>query len=135
MKKFSGANFCFWVSVLVVCFLVLFCLCFCFSFGLALPKMSWKILLMSGLVFLGFFLSSFVFVADVVALLWFFFERESLGSHRAHPHTHLCCFFLFFFVPPHLFVRPFWPCVLLLGVFLGVPFWAPRVFGILLVLF
>ena len=28
--------------------------------------------------------------------------------------------------------RPFWPCVLLLGVSLGVPFWAPRVFGILL---
>ena len=28
--------------------------------------------------------------------------------------------------------RPFWPCVPLLGVSLGVPFWAPRVFGILL---
>ena len=28
--------------------------------------------------------------------------------------------------------RPFWTCVLLLGVFLGAPFWAPRVFGILL---
>ena len=40
---------------------------------------------------------------------------------------------------PFLFVsrrfclfRPFWPCVPLLGVFLGVPFWAPRVFEILL---
>ena len=28
--------------------------------------------------------------------------------------------------------RPFWPCVPLLGVFLGVPFWAPHVFWILL---
>ena len=37
-----------------------------------------------------------------------------------------------FFVPPRLLFRPFWPCVPLLGVFFGVPFWAPRVFGILL---
>ena len=28
-KFFSGANFCFWVSVSVVFILVLFCLCFC----------------------------------------------------------------------------------------------------------
>ena len=29
-EKFSGANFCFWVSVWVLCVLELFCLCFCF---------------------------------------------------------------------------------------------------------
>ena len=45
----------------------------------------------------------------------------------------LFCWFLFFFVSRRICLfRPFWPCVLLLGVFLGVPFWAPRVFGILL---
>ena len=38
LKEFSGANFCFWVSVLVSCVLVLFCLCFCFSFGCFVPE-------------------------------------------------------------------------------------------------
>ena len=91
-----------------------------------------KILLMSGLVFLGFLLSSFGCLADVAVFFFFFFERDSSGSHRAHPHTHLFCFFLFCFcVPPRLFlpvlaVRPAsWR-------FFGVPFWTPRVFGILL---
>ena len=44
LEKFSGANFCFWVLVLVLCFLVGFCLCFCFCFGGSLPKVSGKIL-------------------------------------------------------------------------------------------
>ena len=94
-----------------------------------------KILLMSGLVFLGFFLSSFGFFVDV-ALFFFSFSREKAQVVTGHTPTRTCvAFSCSFFVPPHLFVRPFWPCVLLLGVFLGVPFWAPRVFGILLVLF
>ena len=38
MKKFSGANFCFWVSVSVVFILVLFCLCFCFSIWFFVPE-------------------------------------------------------------------------------------------------
>ena len=53
-----------------------------------------------------------------------------------HPRTRAC-----FAVPFLLFVsrrfclfRPFWPRVPLLGGFVGVPFWAPCVFGILLVL-
>ena len=89
-----------------------------------------KILLMSGLVFLGFLLSSFGCLADVVVS--FFFKRDSSGSHRAHPHTHLFCFFLFCFcVPPRLFlpvlaVRPAsWR-------FFRGAILDPRVFGILL---
>ena len=62
-----------------------------------------KFLLLSGLVFLGCRLSSFGCFADVVALFSFFsffFERDSSGSHRAHPHTHLVFLFLFLvFVP------------------------------------
>ena len=42
LKKFSGANLCFWMVVLVLCFLVGFCLCFCFFFGGLLPKVSEK---------------------------------------------------------------------------------------------
>ena len=57
----SGANFCFWVSVLVLRFfdgfLPMFLLYFCGS----LPKVFGKILLMSGLLFFGFVLSSLVF--------------------------------------------------------------------------
>ena len=62
-----------------------------------------------------------------------FFKRYSSGSNRTPPHA-LVLLFLFAFVLSRrtCLFRPFWPCVLLLGVFLGVPFWAPRVFGILL---
>ena len=144
LKKFSGANFCFWVFVLAVCFLVLFCLCFCFMFCFfSLPKVFGKILLMSGLVFLGCLLSSFGFFADVVVpfcfvcfFFFFFFQRDRSGSHRAHP-PHALVFFCFFLSvsPPRLSVHPFWPCVLSFWRFVGVPFWAPGVFGILPVLF
>ena len=41
-EKFSGANFCFWVAVWVLCFVVGFCLCFCFSFWLFAPETVWK---------------------------------------------------------------------------------------------
>ena len=41
----------------------------------------------------------------------FSFNRESLGSNRAHPHTHLVLFVIVLFVvPPRLSVHPFWPC-------------------------
>ena len=75
--------------------------------------------LMSGLVFLGFFSLPLVFLPTSSPFLFLFslFERESLGSSRAHPHTHLVLFVLVpFVVPPRLSVHPFWPCVLLLGV-------------------
>ena len=44
-----------------------------------------------------FFLSSFGFFRRRRVFL-FFFKRESSGSNRAHPHTHLGCFFLFLFL-------------------------------------
>ena len=129
LNKFSGANFCFWVSVWVLCVLVLFCLCFGFICCFFAPEtVSEKFSLMSGLVFLGCLLSSFGFFADVVVLVFFVFKRERSGSNRAHPHTHLGGFSCSFFVPlafvcsPFLAVRPAsWR-------FFGVPFWAPRVF-------
>ena len=94
-----------------------------------------KILLMSGLVFLGFFLSSFGFFADVVAFLFFFFiffQRDRSGSHRTHPHTHFVFFSFSCLCPRRIrFVLPFWPCVLFFSRFVGAPFWAPGVFWIL----
>ena len=38
LKKFSGANFCFWVSVCVLRVLVLFCLSFCFIICFFAPE-------------------------------------------------------------------------------------------------
>ena len=52
LQKFSGVNFCFMESVLVLCVLVLFYLCFCFITCFSAPETALKILLMSGLVFL-----------------------------------------------------------------------------------
>ena len=52
-----------------------------------------KILLMSGPVFLGCFLSSFGFFRRrrrLFRVCFFLFKRESSGSNRSHPHTHLC---------------------------------------------
>ena len=98
-----------------------------------------KILLMSGLVFLGCRPSSLVFSptsSSFFSFFFFFLKRDSSGSHRAHPHTHLVFFpFSCLCPPPLLSVHPFWPCVLFFWRFVGVPFWAPGVFGILLVLF
>ena len=37
-ENFSGASFCFWVSVSVVFILVLFCLCFCFIIWFFVPE-------------------------------------------------------------------------------------------------
>ena len=74
------------------------------------------------LVFLGFFSLPLVFspTSSPFSFCLFSFKRESLGSNRAHPHTHLVLFVLVLFVvPPRLSVHPFWPCVLLLGVSLG----------------
>ena len=83
MKKFSGANFCFWVSVLVGFFsgavLPMFLLYYSFFRS---RNCLGKILLMSGLVFLGFFLSSFGFFRrrrrPFVCLFPFSFEKKKL---------------------------------------------------------
>ena len=62
-----------------------------------------KILLMSGLLFFGFFLSSFGFFADVVVFV-FFFKRQRSGSNRTPPHTHLFFWFFLLFLCPAAFV-------------------------------
>ena len=109
-----------------------FAIVFALFFGVLLPNLFGKILLMSGLVFSGFVLSPLGFLSSSSFLL-FFFKRQRSGSNRT-PLTRTCFAFSFslFCVPPRLLFRPFWPCVPLLGGFLGVPFWAPCVFGILL---
>ena len=61
-----------------------------------------------------------------------FFSRDIAQVVTGYPHTHLFWFSCSLLFCPAALVPPIWPCVLLLGVFLGVPFWAPRVFGILL---
>ena len=100
-------------------------------FGGSLPKLFEKFLLMSGLLFFGFVFFSFGLCAVVVCC---FFKRDRSGSNRTPPTRTFFGLFLFSFcVPPHLFlpvlaVRPA-SCV-----FFGVPFWAPCIFGILLVL-
>ena len=131
LEKFSGANFCFRVVVLVLCFLVGFCLCFCFIFGVSLPKLSGKnsIDVRSG-VFLGSV--SFGFFADVVFCFVFFFKRQRSGSSRTPPRTHLFFWFFSFCVPPLLSVPPVLAVRPASWRFAGVPFWAPGVFGILL---
>ena len=53
LKKFSGANFCFWGSCWSCVFWWRFAYVFASLFGGSLPKVSEKILLMSGLVFFG----------------------------------------------------------------------------------
>ena len=131
LEKFSGANFCFWVVVLVLCFLVGFCYCFCFIFWRFAPGTVWKnsIDVRSGFFWvrslsLRFFCRRRRFCC--------FFLRYRSGSNRTPPHALVWVFSFSVCVPPRFLFCPFWPCVLLLGVFLGVPFWAPRVFWILL---
>ena len=62
-----------------------------------------KILLMSGLVFLGFFFSLWFFRRRR-RRLFCFFKRDSLSSNRAHPHTHLCCLFLFLLLSRRIYL-------------------------------
>ena len=70
-EKFSGANFCFWVVVLVLCFFWwVFVIVFALFFGGSLPKLFGKTLSMSGLVFSVVVLSFLGFFVDVVC---FFF--------------------------------------------------------------
>ena len=134
--KFFGSELLFLGGcVVLVFFLVGFCLCFCFIFSRFAPETVWKksldvrsAVFWDRSLFLRFF-------ADVVSVFCLFLRDKRSGSHRTPPHTHLfACFFSFFVSRRFCLFRPFWPCVPLLGGFLGVPFWAPRVFGILLAL-
>ena len=108
---------------------------FALFFGISLPKLFGKILFMSGQVFSGFVLSSLGFLSSSFLSFFFvFFSRDRAQVVTGHPFARTCfCLFLFLFVSRRFCLfRPFRPCVPLLGVFLGVPFWAPRGFGILL---
>ena len=67
---------------------------------------------------------------SVIVVFVCFFSRDT-DQVPGHPHT-ARFWSVFFFVPPRAVCRPFWPCALSLCVSLGVPFWAPRVFWILL---
>ena len=85
-----GVGLVFFDGFLPMFLLSVFALCF----GGSLPKVFGKILLMSGLSFSGFVLSSGFFV-DVVSVflgfvfvfLAFSFKRERSGSNRTPPHA------------------------------------------------
>ena len=81
-----------------MCFLVGFCLCFYSFFGGSLPKVSGKILLMSGLLFNGV-RSLFLWFFRRRRFSLFFFKRQRSGSNRTPLHTRLFCWFLFFLSP------------------------------------
>ena len=131
-KNFRERTFVFGWLCWACVFWWVFAIVFALFFGVLLPNLFGKILLMSGLVFSGFVLSPLGFLSSSSFLLVFFFERQRSGSNRT-PLTRTCFSGFFLFVSRRFCLFcPFWPCVLLLGVFLGVPFWAPRVFGILL---
>ena len=92
---------------------------------------------MSGLVFFwvrSLFLRFFVVVVvfGFVFVFFFFFKRQSSGSNRTPPHTHLFSGSFSFCVPPLLSVPPVLAVRPASRRFSGVPFWAPRGFGILL---
>ena len=116
MKNFSGANFCFWVSSLVLGVSVVFCLGFCFIFWRLAPENVRKILFMSGPLFLWvcFSLSRFSVVAVFFVFAFVvFFKRDSSGLTGHTPHCTLWSCFFPFFVPaapglsPALAVSPF----------------------------
>ena len=66
LEKIFGSELLFLgVGVGLVFFGGVFAYVFDYIFGISLPKLFGKILLMSGLVFLGFVLSSFGFFVDV----------------------------------------------------------------------
>ena len=89
-----------------------------------------KILLMSGLCF--WVRSLFLrFFADVLFSVFgfFLFLRDKDQVVTGHPpHAHVFVVSVLFPVPPCLVYRPFWPCVLLLGVFFSGCHSGPRVF-------
>ena len=126
LEKFSGANFCFWVVVLVLGFLGGFCYCFCFIFWRFAPETVRKKFSCCQVwcfsrgrsLFLWFFWPSSSF--SVFVFVFSFFKRHSSGSHRTPPHTRLFFWFFFFLCPAaFVFSARFGPCVPLLGVFPG----------------
>ena len=138
LSKFSGSELLFYgVGVGLVCFgafLPMFLLYYLFFRPRNCLR---KILLMSGPVFLGCFLSSFGFFRRRRRLFrvcfFFFFSREKAQVVTGHTPTRTCVSVLFPFCVSgrNRVYLPFWPCVRSFWRFVGVPFWAPGVFGIL----
>ena len=138
-KNFRERTFVFGCRCWSCVFLMGFCLCFCFMFWRVAPESVWKnsldvrsVFFWVRSLFLWFFRRRrFCFSRFRFRFSCFFLSREKDQVVTGHPHTHLCLLFLFFCpaafgVSPVLAVRPAsWR-------FFGVPFWAPRVFGILL---
>ena len=104
-EKFFGSELMFWgVVVGVVCFDSVLPMFLLYNLVFRSRRSLEKILFMSGLVFS--WVRSLFFWFFRRRRLFVFFERESLGSNRAH-HTRLCCFFLFLFCPAALVCSPF----------------------------
>ena len=105
VRNLSGANFCFWVLVLVMCvFLAVTCLGFCFMLWRFVPESVWKnsldvrsAVFWVRSLFLWFFLST---------SSWLFFKRYRSGSNRT-PHARACFVCSCFFCPAALVVSPF----------------------------
>ena len=136
MKNFRERTFVFGCRCWSGFFLVLFCLCFCFIVRFFAPEtVLEKFYLCQVWCFGFFFLSSFGFFfsptsSSFCVFVSFFFSREKAQVVTGHTPTRTCVFFLFFLCPRrNWFVLPFWPCVLSFWRFVGVPFWAPGVFG------
>ena len=111
-KNFRERTFVFgWLCWSCV-FWWVFAIVFALFFGVSLPKLFGKMLFMSGLVFFWVRLSSSSFSV-------FFFPRDIAQVVTGHPFTRACfaCSFSLFVSRRLCLFRPFWPCVLLLGVF------------------
>ena len=115
--NYRGQIFVFGVGVGLV-FLVVFGLDFCLTVWRFAPEIVRKHFLhvrssdLGSFVFSGFSSTSF-----------FVFKRFRSGSNRTPPRRTFWSVPFLLFVPPVLAYRPFWPCILSLAVFLGVPFW------------
>ena len=86
-ETFSGANFCFWVSWLVLCFSIVFCLGFCSIFWFPSRQVC---------CFGEFVLCLFGFPSSSPFCFCFcFFQARKLRVNRTHPTPHSVFFFLF----------------------------------------
>ena len=117
--------------MLVLCFLVVFCLRYCFMFWRFASEIVWKNSLDGRSCVSGIFSLYFRFFVDVSFVC--VISRDKAQVVTGHPHTHLfSSVFVLLFCPAALVYRPFLAVRPASWCFLGVPFWAPRVFGILL---
>ena len=133
LKNFRERTFVFGWCCWSCVFWWVFAYVFVLLLGVLLPKVFGKISLMSGLVFFGFVLFSSGFFSST-SLVRGFFLRETVQVVTGHPLTRTCFAvpFCLFCVPPLLSVSPVLAVRPASWWFFGVPFWAPRVFGIFL---